>query len=135
MIFGIGTDIVHIERIQNNLKRHGDAFAKRILADAEFEEFRESAQQASFLAKRFAAKEAMSKALGTGFRDGLSLRHISIIHDVRGRPGLICNGKADELLRAFDICACHLSLADEREYAVAFVTLETASPGHETGHG
>ena len=124
MIFGIGTDIVHIERIKRSLNRYGDAFARRILADTEFDEFVQSAQQASYLAKHFAAKEAMSKALGTGFRDGLSLRHISVTHDSRGRPGLACDGKANELLHTLGISACHLSLADERDYAIAFVTLE-----------
>jgi holo-[acyl-carrier protein] synthase len=127
MIFGIGTDIVRIERIEHSLGRYGDAFARRILADTELEEFEQSLRQASFLAKRFAAKEAMSKALGTGFRDGLSLRHIVVTHDALGRPCLLCNGKADELLQELGISACHLSLADEREYAIAFVTLEKKS--------
>lgn len=127
MIFGIGTDIVHIERIQRSLARFGDAFARRILSDTEFDEFAQNPRPASYLAKRFAAKEAMSKALGTGFRDGLSLRHIRVTHDAHGRPGLRCAGKADELLQALGIDACHLSLADERDYAIAFVTLEKAS--------
>lgn len=128
MIFGIGTDIVQIERIQRSLNRHGEAFARRILGNAELDEFRQSAQPANYLAKHFAAKEAMSKALGTGFRDGLSLRHICVIHDKLGRPGLVCDGKADELLRTLGIGNCYLSLADEREYAIAFVTLETQMP-------
>ena len=124
MIFGVGTDIVQIERIEHSLARYGNAFARRILADVDLEEFEQSPRQANFLAKRFAAKEAMAKALGTGFRDGLSLRHIVVTHDTLGRPCLRCDGRADELLQEMGIGACHLSLADEREYAIAFVTLE-----------
>lgn len=123
MIHGIGTDIVAIARIEEGLQRHGDRFAERILADSEIEGFRAAVRPASYLAKRFAAKEAMAKAMGTGFRDGLSLRHIAVGHDAKGRPLIELNGRAEELCRELGIGACHLSLSDERDYAVAFVTL------------
>jgi holo-[acyl-carrier protein] synthase len=123
VIFGIGTDIVAIVRIEAGLQRHGDRFAQRILADSELEGFRRAARPASYLAKRFAAKEAMAKAMGTGFRDGLSLRHIAVGHDAKGRPLIEVSGRAEELCRELGIGARHLSLSDEHEYALAFVTL------------
>ena len=123
MIFGIGTDIVRIDRMHASIERYGDKFARRILTAAEFEEFRISPRPAHFLAKRFAAKEAAAKALGTGFRNGLSLRDIGVAHDAYGKPQLVCHGKAEDLRRALGIGEGHLSIADERDYAVAFVAL------------
>jgi holo-[acyl-carrier protein] synthase len=123
MIFGIGTDIVHIERMRENLEKHGDKFAQRILTDAEFIEFGNKNDQAAFLAKRFAAKEATAKAMGTGFSLGLSLHHIGVTHDEAGKPILEFLEKAEEFLEENKITQSHLSLADERDYAVAFVTL------------
>ena len=124
MIFGIGTDIVRIQRIDKNLQRYGERFASRILSDDEFEGFKTSARKAHFLAKRFAAKEAAAKALGTGFRDGLSLRDISVTNDELGKPVLNFSPKAQEQLKTRCIGGTHLSISDEHDYAVAFVTLE-----------
>lgn len=123
MIFGIGTDIVRIERMEESLKRHGDKFAERILSTEEIDEFRQTENSARFLAKRFAAKEAAAKAMGTGFRDGLSLRHISVGHDNKGKPILHYVQQADLFIKENNIIESHISLADEQEYAVAFVTL------------
>ena len=124
MIYGIGTDIVRIQRIDKNLQRYGDRFASRILSDNEFKGFQNSARKAHFLAKRFAAKEAAAKALGTGFRDGLSLSDISVTHDELGKPMLEFSPKGREQLKARSIGGTHLSISDEQDYAVAFVTLE-----------
>ena len=85
----------------------------------------ESAKKEAYLAKRFAAKEATAKALGTGFRNGLSMKHIAVCHDEMGRPMLEFSGKAEELLRKRSIAGSFVSLADERENALAFVTLVT----------
>jgi holo-[acyl-carrier protein] synthase len=123
MIHGIGTDIVQVSRIRDSLDRFGERFARRVLAPQEWVRFAATAHPAHFLAKRFAAKEAAAKALGTGFRDGLGLRDIVIVNDARGRPGLEFHGRARELGEAFDIGECFVSISDEREYAVAFVTL------------
>lgn len=125
MIYGIGTDIVRVIRMQRNLDRYGDKFAARILTANELEEFRRSGQPAHFLARRFAAKEAAAKAFGTGFADGLALRHIGVTHDANGKPQLLFVGRAAELMAACKIHTAHLSLADEQDHAVAFVTLET----------
>ena len=127
MIFGIGTDIVQVSRMQDNLTKHGERFAERILADSEMARFLDHARPAQFLAKRFAAKEAVAKAFGTGFRDGLSLRHIEVINDEHGRPLLQFKEMAQELAEKFHICESHLSLSDEPNYAIAFVVLECKS--------
>ena len=123
MIYGIGTDIVHVSRMQKNLEKYGDKFAKRILTDSEFSEFENKNDQAAFLAKRFAAKEATAKAMGTGFSQGLSLHHIGVTHDDAGKPILEFLDVAEAFLQEKNIKQSHLSLADERDYAVAFVTL------------
>jgi holo-[acyl-carrier protein] synthase len=125
MIFGIGTDIVRVARMQNDIDRFGDRFAERILTDAEMVEYRETTQRAHFLAKRFAAKEAAAKALGTGFSHGVQLRQIAVTHDARGKPMLEFNGTAQKLIEAHGVCVVHISLSDEQDHAVAFVTLET----------
>ena len=125
MIYGIGTDIVKIQRIESGLKRWGNAFAQRILHAQEYTEFQKAAMPANFLAKRFAAKEATAKALGTGFRQGLCLSHIEIGHESLGRSILLLHGKAREFMADFHIVASHVSLSDERDYVIAYVVLET----------
>ena len=86
MIYGIGTDIVEVERIAASISQFGDEFAKRILATSEMERYLASSIQARFLAKRFAAKEAFSKALGTGLRGPASFQNIAVAHDELGSP-------------------------------------------------
>ncbi len=127
MIAGIGTDIVEILRMQQSLERLGERFAKRILSSAEFTEFsalKTQKNHARFLAKRFAAKEAAVKALGTGFSQGISMQHISVIHDELGKPELLFNEVARQLLDEKKIKTMHLSIADEHHYAIAYVVLE-----------
>jgi holo-[acyl-carrier protein] synthase len=124
MIHGIGTDIVEVKRIEAGLERHGRRFAERILTEVELAGFDQAAQPAAYLAKRFAAKEAAVKALGTGFRHGISLRHISIGREPSGRPTLEFNGEMASKVAEAGVVSSQLSLADEREYAVAFVVLE-----------
>lgn len=125
MIFGIGTDIVRVARMQQDIERFGDKFAERILTDAEMAEYRETTLRAHFLAKRFAAKEAAVKAFGTGFSRGIQLRQIAVTHDVHGKPMLEFSGTARDYVQAQGISVVHISLADEQDHAVAFVTLET----------
>ncbi len=129
MIYGIGTDIVSVERMRNSLERHGHRFAERILSEAELKDFSELVDQAHFLAKRFAAKEAVAKAMGTGFINGLSLREITVSHDGLGKPVLKYMGKAKEFILQQGIVSSHISLADEVDYAVAFVTLSCHGSG------
>jgi holo-[acyl-carrier protein] synthase len=126
MIFGIGTDLVHIPRMQNLLDKHGDRIAERILSEDEFAEFKLQLKPAAFLAKRFAAKEAAAKALGTGFRDGLSLRHIVVSNNQLGKPELSFEAVGQNLLETLNIDRCLLSLSDDQDYASAYVILESA---------
>jgi holo-[acyl-carrier protein] synthase len=123
MIFGIGTDLVHIPRMQGLIAKHGDKIAHRILSDNEFALFQQAHKPAAFLAKRFAAKEATAKALGTGFRDGLSLRHIEVSNNHHGKPELTFYERGLELLDELNIGRSMLSLSDESEYATAYVIL------------
>jgi len=125
MIFGIGTDIVCVERMQSSLEKHGEKFARRILTDSELADFKNSTNQTHFLAKRFAAKEAAVKAMGLGFSQGLSLRDIGVGHDDKGKPVLEYYDRALELCEELGIGNSYISIADEKDHAVAFVTLET----------
>lgn len=124
MIFGIGTDIVRVDRMRADLERFGDRFAERILTKQEMREYLATERRAHFLAKRFAAKEAAAKAMGTGFSRGIHLRQIAVMHDANGKPLLEFSGAAQSFLREHDIRISHISLADEEDHAVAFVALE-----------
>lgn len=125
MIYGIGTDIVEIARIESALSRHGERFARKLLSDEEWQEFLLKGQAAAWLAKRFAAKEAFAKALGTGIRGEVTLPRIAVRNDALGRPVLVLDARLLALLDERKIRAMHLSLSDERQFACAFVVLET----------
>ena len=123
MIYGIGVDLVRISRMAAALSRFGERFAERILSDSELQRFLQARRRADFLAKHFAAKEALAKALGTGFRDGLGWRQIEVHNDPLGKPYLVCTGRAKQMLDTQDIGASYLSLSDEGLYALACVVL------------
>ena len=124
MILGVGVDIVQIGRIQQSVEQFGDDFARRILAIEEIEEYRQSKQGVHFLAKRFAIKEAVAKAFGTGFREGLSWQHISVVHDRLGAPCLHFSDTASVLADKKMVKTSHVSVSDEHDYVVAFVVFE-----------
>lgn len=126
MIFGIGTDIVEVSRIEDSLSRFGDAFAQRILNEREWLSYSQSQTQARFLAKRFAAKEAFAKALGTGLRAPATFQNIEIVHDDMGKPMLNLAADLQALLDIHGIRYMHLSVSDEKALAAAFVVLEKA---------
>ena len=125
MIFGIGTDIVEVARIEASIAQFGDEFAKRILADSEFYIYLDSQIKARFLAKRFAAKEAFSKALGTGLRHPATFQNIAVSHDELGKPMLVLASELQDFLQSKHITQMHISISDERNLAAAFVVLET----------
>lgn len=124
-IYGIGTDIVEVKRIQQSLQR-SDALARRVLTAVELDHFVNAAQPAAFLAKRFAAKEACAKAFGTGIGERLSFQDITIGHNPQGRPQLEWSTTAEKLVQELGIGVSHVSISDERDYALAYVILETA---------
>lgn len=124
MIYGIGTDLVEPSRIARLLEKYGERFAKRLLTDEEWPEYLKSGQPAMFLAKRFAAKEALSKAIGTGFRYPVSLSHIGVRHDPLGKPHFAFHPALSALVKDEGITRHHLSISDELNLACAFVILE-----------
>jgi holo-[acyl-carrier protein] synthase len=126
MIFGIGTDIVEVARIEASISQFGDEFAKRILAESELESYFKSQIKPRFLAKRFAAKEAFSKALGTGLRAPCTFQNIAVSHDDLGKPILLLADELQAFLTTKNITQTHISVSDEKNLAAAFVVLETA---------
>ncbi len=123
MIMGIGTDIVEIERITNILARPGDKFMQRVLTPAEQAEFLRLNHSAAYLAKRFAAKEAVAKALGTGIGHGVSFQDMNVVSDDRGAPAVELSGGANDVMQGLGATKVLLSIADERHYAVAYAIL------------
>lgn len=124
MIFGIGTDLVSVKRIEDALFRHGDRFLHRILSEAEVADYAQSNQPARFLAKRFAAKEAFSKAWGTGIGEAVGWHDVSVAHDARGKPLIAVSESLAKKITQEKIVATHISLSDENDHALAFVVLE-----------
>ncbi|RLT94439.1 holo-ACP synthase [Ketobacter sp.] len=125
MIVGIGTDIVTISRMDDKLSSNGNRFAQRLLTESEYAEFESKQNGAAYLAKRFAAKEAVVKAMGTGFADGITWKQITVCNDEKGAPFIELTGPAHEKAKALGVARVHLSLSDEKEHAVAFVILES----------
>ena len=124
MIFGIGTDVVEIGRIEKALERFGERFAQRVLCPPELARFRHHRQPASYLAKRFAAKEAFAKALGTGIKAPANWHGVWVANLPSGKPELEFSKQLQSLLSGRGISRAHLTLADERGVAVATVILE-----------
>ena len=124
MIHGIGTDLVSVQRIEEVLFRHGDRFLHRILSEPEVAEYACSSQPARFLAKRFAVKEAFSKAWGTGIGEAVGWHDIRVAHDTLGKPLLSPSAAMADKFRREKIVATHVSLSDEADHAIAFVVLE-----------
>ena len=130
MIYGIGIDIAEIARFERALARFGARFPARILDQHELRGLASARQPARYLAMRFAAKEATSKALGTGFKQGIAPRQIGIVHAPSGKPGLAVSGQARILFDRDGIVASHVSLSDDGGFAIAYVVLETL-PSHD----
>lgn len=125
MIFGIGTDIVEYERIEKIWARYGERFESRVLSDRELSESRPNRNMPRLLAKRFAAKEAFAKAVGSGLRFPVSLRRISVTHNRLGKPALFFDEILQQHLWQLGVGAHHLSISDEHSVIVAFVVLES----------
>ena len=124
MIAGIGVDIAETSRIERLAERYGDRFVERILTPSERAEFERRGRPVNYLATRFAAKEAVAKALGTGIGKQLSFQSIEIKNDAAGRPLLKLLDGVDRAILGRDDVKALLSISDERRYAVAMVVLE-----------
>jgi len=124
VIYGVGTDLIEIPRVERALARFGVRFAQRILCEPELRRFRAHAKPAAYLAKRFAAKEAFSKALGTGLRAPANWHGVWVSNLRSGKPQLEFSVPLAALLEARGIRRTHLTLSDERGLAAATVILE-----------
>ena len=124
MIYGIGTDLIEIKRVERVLERFGERFARRILCEPELKRFHAHKQPVAYLAKRFAAKEAFTKALGTGIHAPANWHGVWVINLKSGKPQLEFSDELQKLLKQRQIRRSHLSLTDEREIAAATVILE-----------
>lgn len=122
-MIAVGTDILKVERIEQVMQRQGERFMRRILTEPEQAEFHASKQGNRLLAKRFAAKEAIAKALGTGIGRGVSWQDMVIGHDDKGAPLVTLTGGASVVASERGASGVLLSLADEQDYVVAFAVL------------
>ena len=125
MITGVGTDLARIDRFETLLARKGAACARRLLAPSEQAAVAQSREPARFLAKRFAAKEALSKALGTGVRAPVLLTAIAVGHDALGKPQFELSPELAAFVAARGVARLHLSVSDETTHALAFVVAES----------
>jgi holo-[acyl-carrier protein] synthase len=123
MIFGIGTDVVQLERVQAVFERHGEHFVRRLLMPQEEAGFRQYKRPVRFLAMRFAAKEAIVKALGTGFAHGVWIRDVGIQPDAWGRPEVIWSERGRKLRDQLGAGDGHVTLTDEAGLVVAVAVL------------
>lgn len=123
MIFGIGTDILELARVERSWQRFGEAFARRLLLPEEAELFARAKNPVRFLAMRFAAKEAVVKAMGTGFANGMWIRDVGSVPDRLGQPQVIFSARGRAVCDRLGVGEAHLSLADEAGLVVAFAVL------------
>ena len=124
MIYGVGTDVVEIGRIAKALERFGERFARRVLCEPELKRFARHRLPANYLAKRFAAKEAFTKALGTGIHAPANWHGVWVTNLKSGKPVLEFTPALQQLLRQRNIAHAHVSLSDEKGVAFATVILE-----------
>lgn len=126
MIFGVGTDIVEVRRIQETYERFGERFVERLLMPEERVLFEKSKWPVRFLAMHFAGKEATVKAMGTGFRNGMWIRDVGIVNNPLGRPLLIFSARGEGVCRDLGIGEGHVSLTDDAGLVVAFAVVMRA---------
>jgi len=124
MIYGIGIDVVEPHRVARLFEKYGDRFVHRVLTPDERPRFERSKQKVFFLANRFAAKEAFSKAMGTGFRYPVTLQNISVVQNKLGKPDLAFSEALGAMVRDAGINGHHLTISDESSLACACVVLE-----------
>ena len=134
MIYGIGTDICDVRRIRASLEKHGDRFAAKVLSDQEFKIWKARSARwpergLRYLATRFSAKEAFSKAIGLGMRMPMSWKLCEISNEKSGKPVIVLHGVLKEWFEARALCT-HISVTDETDYAASFCVVENQSSSH-----
>lgn len=125
MIYGIGIDVIEPARVERLLVKYGERFAHRVLTPSEWSGYQKTARPVLFLASRFAAKEAFSKAMGTGFRYPVTLQCISVVQNRAGKPGFAFHPSLEDLVKSRGITGHHLTISDENSLACACVVLES----------
>ena len=128
MIFGIGVDVLEAARIKKVYDRFGEHFLDRLLLPAERAQLAKTRRTERFLAMRFAAKEAIVKAMGTGFAHGMWIRDVGVVQNAWGRPEVVYSARGEKMRRKLGIGAGHVTLTDEAGLIVAVAVLETAAP-------
>ena len=123
MILGVGTDLFQVSRIEHSIERHGERFIKRILSKEELKGYMSSKRQANYLAKRFAVKEAVSKALGTGIAEGVTWHDIEVCYSDLGAPRVKLYRGAAKRLDMMNGSSVHISISDEADMVVAFAVI------------
>ena len=124
MIYGIGIDVIEPQRVARLVDKYGERFARRVLTPLEWSAYLKTARPVLFIANRFAAKEAFSKAMGTGFRHPVTLQCISVIQNRAGKPGFSFHPDLERLVNERGIVSHHLTISDESSLACACVVLE-----------
>jgi holo-[acyl-carrier protein] synthase len=124
MIYGIGIDVLEPQRVERLVDKYGERFARRVLTPLEWSGYLKTVRPVLFLANRFAAKEAFSKAMGTGFRYPVTLQCISVVQNKAGKPGFEFHPRLDALVKSRGIVGHHLTISDEKSLACACVVLE-----------
>ncbi len=128
MIFGIGVDVLEAARVNKLYDRYGEHFVERLLMPAEREQMSKTKRTERFLAMRFAAKEAIVKAMGTGFAHGIWIRDVGIVQNAWGRPEVVYSPRGEKVRRQLGIGGGHVTLTDEAGLIVAVAVLESAEP-------
>jgi holo-[acyl-carrier protein] synthase len=128
MIFGIGVDVLEAARVKKLYDKYGDHFVERLLMPAERAQLSKTKRTERFLAMRFAAKEAIVKAMGTGFAHGIWIRDVGIVQNAWGRPEVVYSARGEKVRRQLGIGGGHVTLTDEAGLIVAVAVLETAEP-------
>ncbi|MBM3343490.1 MAG: holo-ACP synthase [Betaproteobacteria bacterium] len=124
MIYGIGVDLVETSRIERLLNEYGERFARRVLTELEWPGYQRTKKPVLFVANRFAAKEAFSKAMGTGFRYPVTLQNISVVQNKLGKPSYAVSKALGAMMAHHEICGHHLTISDEKSMACAVAILE-----------
>ena len=126
MIFGIGTDILEAARIERTWLKFGEHFARRLLLDEELALFAAAKRPVRFLAMRFAAKEAIVKAMGTGFAHGVWIRDVGVVQNAWGKPEVVFSERGEKVRRGLGVGEGHVTLTDEAGLVVAVAVLMKA---------
>ena len=126
MIFGIGVDVLEAARIKKVFDKFGDHFVDRLLLPKEREQLAKTRRKERFLAMRFAAKEAIVKAMGTGFAHGMWIRDVGVVQNAWGRPEVVYSARGEKMRRKLGIGGRHITLTDDKGLVVAVAVLESA---------